>query len=140
MVIISCQDVIVGKFCSCIFPSCHDLFLVQISCQYHVWLCGYINNCSWKFRKIQACGKNAAVLSILLLCRPRTQEKDDVGVSNTHTHTQSITREFPIGNFSMKSLFPKIWYFPRRREANQIDKRRDLWGWNFKKKMPVFLI
>ena len=143
VVIIFYQDIIVRKFCPCIFPSCHGLFLVLIPCQYHVWLSSYIS--SGKFRKIPEWAKNAIILSILFLARPRTQKKVNFGTLNTHTHTHThthtqtlIARPFPIRNFSMKPLFPVIWYFALRREVNQIDRRRDFWGWNFKKKMSAF--
>ena len=137
MVRISCQDVIVGKFCSCIFPSCHDLFLVQISCQYHVWLCGYINNCSWKFRKIQACGKNAAVLSILLLYRPRTQEKDDVGVLNSHTHNPSHGN-FLLGISPWNHCFQKSDTFPEGGKPIRLISARFFGAEISKRKCPFF--
>ena len=41
VVIISCQDVIVGDFYPWIFPSCHDLFLVQIPIN-NMFACGVI--------------------------------------------------------------------------------------------------
>ena len=102
----SCQDIIVRKFCP-------DLFLVQIPCQWYVSLSGYIKICSWKFRKILQCAKNAVVISILFLSTPRTQEKDYFATLNTHTHTHThthtpITRSFLVQNFSMQLLFPTI--------------------------------
>ena len=97
VVIIFCQDIIVGKFCPCIFPSCHGLFLVLIPCQYHVWLSSYIS--SGKFRKIPEWAKNAIILSILFLSRSRTQKKDNFGTLNTHTHTHTHHKTISYSEF-----------------------------------------
>ena len=138
VVIIFYQDIIVRKFCPCIFPSCHGLFLVLIPCQYHVWLSSYIS--SGKFRKIREWAKNATIISILFLSRPRTQKKVNFGTLNTHTHTHSSQDHFLFGISPWNRFFQQSDTLPEGEKPIRLIGAGIFGDEISKRKCPHFLI